>query len=250
MPAGPARRGRRSPRSGLRQRAACGADGSRGQCRKTTDGNDDATDIGNDDGGLGGSGLDDRGGPACRRPDHGVGASELSQHRQFRALARRLQEGGRGEGDFGVRHQRRFALPRATTSASSISTAASASSARPSSNSPTRCCPPTGCRPGAAKIKQYQSIFAARGEGIRRARPRHHRVLGARKRFRRRPGQGPGDQVAHHARLRLPPLRDVPRPPVRRAAADRARRPARRRDDRLLGRRTRADPDDAVRVLP
>ena len=39
-------------------------------------------------------------------------------------------------------------------------------------------------------------------------------------------------------------------PTARRAAPDPARRPAPRGDDRLMGRRTRPDPDDAVGILP
>ena len=59
-------------------------------------------------------------------------------------------------------------------------------------------------RPAAGRRRQDQAApgpVRARGEGIRRAGPGDHRVLGPRERFRRRPGQGPVDQVADHARL-------------------------------------------------
>src|SRR6266487_4136976 len=90
--------------------------------------------------------------------------------------------------------------------------------------------------------------LCARGKRLRCAGLRHHRVLGAGKRLRRRPGQGSRKQITRHPGLRLPTLGDVPRPSFRCAAIDRTRRPARRRDNRLLGGRARTDADDAVVV--
>ena len=55
--------------------------------------------------------------------------------------------------------------------------------------------------------------------------------------------------LAHHAGLRLPPRRLLPRRTVRRAAHHRARRPARRRHGRRLGRRIRRHADHGVGLL-
>ena len=85
---------------------------------------------------------------------------------------------------------------------------------------------------------------------IRRAGAGHRGVLGAGKRFRRQYGQGENAQRTRFAGLRLPARRPVSRPAARRAAADRARRSAAGRHDRLVGRRARPDPDDAVGIFP
>ena len=57
-------------------------------------------------------------------------------------------------------------------------------------------------------------------------------------------------RLARLAGLRLPARRSFSRAAARRAPPDPARRSASRRDDRLLGRRARPDPDDAVGILP
>src|SRR5262249_35885322 len=54
---------------------------------------------------------------------------------------------------------------------------------------------------GAAQMKKHQATFAREEKDFGVPALRHHRLLGAGKRFRRRPGQGPGDQIACHPRL-------------------------------------------------
>ena len=79
-------------------------------------------------------------------------------------------------------------------------------------------------RAGAAA----QGAVRPRRAAVRRAGRGDHRVLGARERFRLRHGQQAGAALAGDARLRLPPVGDVPRRAAGGAEDHRPRRPAAR----------------------
>ena len=129
----------------------------------------------------------------------------------------------------------------ASTPASSPATAGRASSPRASRAFSGKL---ISQEPAAIRRRAAQEARGAAGQGrgeIRRAGPRDRRLLGAGERLRRRHGQSARAALARHARLRLPPARDVPRRADGRAAHHRPRRPQARGDDRLVGRRARPD---------
>ena len=105
--------------------------------------------------------------------------------------------------------------------------------------------PPHGRRlPDAAGTAADQDLcrgIRARREGIWRAAGRHRRVLGTGERFRRQHGPSADTALAGVAGVRLPPLGNVRQGNHRRAEDHRPRRSHALRDDRFMGRRTRAD---------
>ena len=148
--------------------------------------------------------------------------------------------------------QRAIAKPRptsSTTRASSIATAASACSARSSPNLPGAWRQTTACSSGQAHIRQYQAAFA-RAEKEYGVPPAVIAAFwGLESDFGANMGNLPTlpslVSLAYDCRR----SEHVPGRDHRRAEDRRSRRSFARRDDRLLGRRTRPDPIPADALL-
>ena len=150
--------------------------------------------------------------------------SQLQEHRQLRALARRVPQGGarqrRLERDHRQRARRhdarsRHHLPRPQAGllrADLLRLLRQADLAEPHHQ-----------RHGQAEAAS-RPVREGR-EGPRRAGADHRRLLGARERLRRRHGQPAGAALAGDAGLRLPPARAVPRRADGRTEDHRPRRP-------------------------
>ncbi len=165
-----------------------------------------------------------------------------------RALARRLQEGGRGARASRKPRSRRPRPTWCSTSASSISTADRNSSRRTSSRFSDKMLAGGRLPSGADQIKKHQALFAREEKEFGVPASVITAFWGLESDFGA--GQGKDHAIKSLATLAYDCRRsDMFRGhAVRRAAHDRARRPARRGDDRLVGGRARPDPDDAVGI--
>ena len=171
----------------------------------------------------------------------------LPQRHELRALARGLQEAGQGPRHHGPHARGR----RAADEVRPDHRQQGSRRARLRADLPRVLRPhdrEVSHRVGDPETAEDERHVRPHRTGLRRARARAGRVLGAGDGFRCRHRQPADADLGHDARLRLPPHRAVHRAAPRGAQDHPARRPDARADDRPARRRARADaiPADAL----